>query len=132
MNSYCMRMSEMNKGVKIYDELGDEIGISKVTAKQAVMQTASSRLLLAFPIITFPGFFMFTLEKLKLVPKAKPLRVATEIGVVAFSLWIALPISVSLFPQKGEILARDVEQEFQQLKNKNGELIERYYYNKGL
>ena len=37
LNSYCMRMSEMNKGVKIYDELGDEIGISKVTAKQAVM-----------------------------------------------------------------------------------------------
>ena len=37
LNSFCMRMGEMNKGIKIYDELGEEMGISKVAAKSAVV-----------------------------------------------------------------------------------------------
>jgi hypothetical protein len=36
LNSLCMRMGEMDKGIKIYDEDGNEIGVSKACAKKAV------------------------------------------------------------------------------------------------
>lgn len=36
LNSLCMRMGEMEKGIKIYDEDGNERGVSKACAKKAV------------------------------------------------------------------------------------------------
>jgi len=36
LNSLCMRMGEMERGIKIYDEEGEEMGISKASAKKAV------------------------------------------------------------------------------------------------
>ena len=132
LNSYCMRMGEMRRGIKVFDELGDEIGISKVCAKEAVVQTASSRIALAFPIIMLPGVGMYSLDRMKLIPRNKALRTIQELSVVGLALWVALPLSVSLFPQKGEILAEKLEDEFKGLKSKNGEVIERYTYNKGL
>jgi hypothetical protein len=36
LNSLCMRMGEMDKGIKICDEEGNDIGISKNCAKVAV------------------------------------------------------------------------------------------------
>ncbi len=32
LNSYCMRMGEMSRGIKIQDEHGEEMGISKMSA----------------------------------------------------------------------------------------------------
>lgn len=41
LNSYCMRMGEMEKGIIVYDEeTGEEMGISKVAARKAVLDTA--------------------------------------------------------------------------------------------
>lgn len=38
LNTYCMRMGEMDKGIKIYDEIsGEEMGISKECARAAVL-----------------------------------------------------------------------------------------------
>ena len=37
LNSYCMRMGEMSRGIKIQDENGEEIGISKKCAEVAVL-----------------------------------------------------------------------------------------------
>ena len=38
LNSYCMRMGEMDKGIKIYDEVTDEeMGVSKECARTAVI-----------------------------------------------------------------------------------------------
>ena len=37
LNTYCMRMGEMNRGIKIYDEQGECMGVSKECAKKAVI-----------------------------------------------------------------------------------------------
>lgn len=37
LNTYCMRMGEMNRGIKIYDEEGECMGISKECARKAVL-----------------------------------------------------------------------------------------------
>ena len=109
LNSYCMRRGEMKKGIKIYDELGEEMGISKISAKKAVLQTASSRIVLSFPIFMIPGIGMAALDRLGMIPRSRALRIAVELSLIGFSLWIALPLSVALFPQKGEISSNQLE-----------------------
>ena len=37
LNTYCMRMGEMERGIKIYDEQGEYMGISKDCARKAVL-----------------------------------------------------------------------------------------------
>jgi hypothetical protein len=67
-----------------------------------------------------------------LIPKSRGPKTILELGVIAFSLWIALPISVSLFPQRGEIKASEIEAEFRDIKNGKGKIVDTFYYNKGL
>jgi len=132
LNSYCMRMGEMSRGIKIQDEEGNEMGISKKSAEKAVIQTSLSRMVLSGPIFIIPGLSMFLLDKFGMMPKSKAPRTVLEIGVITLSLWIALPMSVALFPQRGEINAKEIEPEFATRTNSKGDLIEKYYYNKGL
>jgi hypothetical protein len=87
LNSLCMRMSEMERGIKVYDEYNEEMGISKVCAKKAVLQTASSRLLLSMPTFVIPGVLMFLIDKAGMMPKSKAPRTVLELLVVAFALW---------------------------------------------
>jgi hypothetical protein len=120
LNTYCMRMGEMKRGIKIFDEMGDEIGISKVTAKSAVLQTSGSRLIMSFPTFFIPGASMLIFDKMGLIPKAKGPRTCLEVAVIAVALSLACPLSVSLFPSTGVINANEVEPEFRQLKNSRG------------
>lgn len=132
LNTYCMRMGETKRGIKIYDEEGECRGISQECARKAVLQTSFSRMALSFPIFILPGVSMALLDRFGMIPKARIPKTALELGVIAFSLWIALPISVSLFPPRGEVKNTEIEQEFREVRNSHGKLIERYYYNKGL
>ena len=75
---------------------------------------------------------MFLIDKVGLMPVAKIPRTILDIVVIAFAVGNALPLSVSLFPQRGEIGASKLEPEFRQLTNSKGQHIEKYYYNKGL
>jgi len=132
LNSYCMRMGEMSRGIKIQDEFGEEMGISKKCAEKAVLQTSLSRMILSAPTFIIPGVSMFVLDSLGLIPKSKGPRTVLELVVISGALYLALPVSVSLFPPRGEINANEIEPEFAQRTNSKGQLIQRYYYNKGL
>ena len=110
LNSYCMRMGEMERGIKVFDEAsGEEMGISKNAARKAVIQTASSRIVLSFPTFCIPGVAMAVLDRLGMIPKARVPKTILDIGVIGVALYIALPFSVSLFPQKGTINAELME-----------------------
>jgi hypothetical protein len=37
LNTYCMRMGEMSRGIKIYDDNNECMGISKKCAEKAVI-----------------------------------------------------------------------------------------------
>lgn len=132
LNTYCMRMGEMSRGIKIYDEHGEAMGISKKCAEKAVVQTSFSRMALSFPIFILPGVSMAILDRLRLIPRSRAPKTILELAVISFSLWIALPLSVSLFPPKGELKATEIEAEFHNMKNSRGEVVNSFYYNKGL
>ncbi len=132
LNSYCMRMSEMNRGIKVFDEDGKERGVSKLAAMRAVMETAQSRIILAMPTFLIPAMITTVLEKARLLPKRGAARTVADITILAFALWHAIPIAVAVFPQTSEINSSALEEEFRAIKNGRGETVDRFFYNKGL
>ncbi len=75
---------------------------------------------MSLPTFTIPGIAMFMLDKGGMIPKARIPKTALELLVVSFALWTAPPLSCSLFPQKGEISAMEIEEEFRGKRNSNG------------
>jgi hypothetical protein len=69
-------------------------------------------MVLSGPVFMIPGISMFFLDKAGLIPKSKGPKTVLDLTVVGLSLWVALPLSVSLFPQRGEIKASEIEAEF--------------------
>ena len=72
-NNWFMRSAEMGRGISMPDpDTGAEIGKSKIAAKTAVMQTASSRIFMALPI-ALPAFALIAMERMKIYPRNKVL-----------------------------------------------------------
>ena len=132
-NNWCMRMVEMERGIELCDpDTGEAIGKSPKCAKAAVMQTASSRILMAMPV-ALPAFALLAIEKVGLMPKSPFLSVPLQVALICGQLTFAVPLSMGAFPQIATIKASDLEPEFQGLKSKvKGELITEFKYNKGL
>jgi len=83
VNNLCMRMVELEKGIELQDpDTGENLGKSKLCAKSAVMQTASSRILLALPI-SIPAMMLVGLERFGAVPRNKHLALALQITLIA-------------------------------------------------
>jgi hypothetical protein len=55
-----------------------------------------------------------------------------ELGLCAISLGVALPMSVALFQQRGMITKDEIEENLREFKNEQGELVQEFYFNKGL
>jgi hypothetical protein len=55
-----------------------------------------------------------------------------ELGLCAISLGVALPMSVALFQQRGMITKDEIEETMREFKNEQGELVQEFYFNKGL
>lgn len=76
------------------------------------MQTAFSRTILPIPIFAVPGVFFYMLDKKGMMPKSRAVDVLLQVSVLTVALWVALPLSVALFPAQGQLKAEEVEPEF--------------------
>lgn len=47
-NAYVSRSNELQNGIMLYDEKGNDVGLSKKAATQAINQTAFTRMMIAF------------------------------------------------------------------------------------
>lgn len=132
-NNWFMRQVEMERGIELCDpDTKEPIGKSPKCAKQAVLQTASSRIFLAMPV-ALPAFALMAIEKVGMMPKHPALAVPLQVGLICAQLMFAVPMSMAAFPQIATIQAKDLEPEFQGLRSKvKGELITEFKYNKGL
>ena len=83
-------------------------GKSIISAKKAVLQTATSRIFLVLTIFVPPAILL-VLEKYKLMPKSKPLGQVLNISLLVFELYFAVPLGLALFPQYGALKASELE-----------------------
>ena len=104
-NTSVMRMKELESGIMVKDDkTGEEIGMSKVAAQEAILNTCKSRMSFIVPIFFVPFFYNMALKSVRLLPKAHtPLAVAVEAGGIALGLYLAMPLNCALYPQNSTI-----------------------------
>lgn len=112
LNAWFMRQSELKKGVSVLDpETHESYGLSKVCAYQAVMQTSISRIFLNITAF-IPPFALFWIEKMRLMPKNGYVKGGLEFSLLAFELYLCVPVGIALYPRYGKIEASELEPEF--------------------
>lgn len=132
-NILFTRSQEIQQGVSIFDESGNEVGVSKTAAFIGIKKTIISRGLgLPLPVILLPGIFMTTLEKSGVVAGKPKLKLALELSCITVCLAGALPATLAMFPQKLPLSVGELELEFHDLSTKDGRKIDTVYVNKGL
>lgn len=132
INCMLMRSNEMKEGISLVDQEGNTRGQSKIIGKKAVSQTALTRTILPVPPLLIPTLTFYLLEKKSMIPKNRAAKLILESTVLFYSMWLAVPLAVSLFPQKGEASVEDLEEEFHNLTDSHGNKVSMLYYNKGL
>ena len=79
-----------------------------------------------------PAVCMFGLEKIRAVPSGKLARLTLDMSLVFLNCYLAVPLSVAMFPKYGSIKSEDLEPEFQNVIGRNGQKIKDFLYNKGM
>lgn len=122
LNAFCMRKTELSKGIDVLDEDGKTYGKSKVCAKKAVFQTALSRYVLAIPIF-LPPMCLYLVERANFMPRNFYARTFVEVFFISLELYVAVPLGIAIYPQVGRMKAEDLEEEFRNIKNEKGHII---------
>ena len=109
VNAVVMRSWELQRGVRVFDEQDRTLGYSRKAAWQAVMQTAYSRIFLAFQTVFLPGIVIGLMNNRGLMPRGIMLRSVSELSILAAMMYVGLPASIAMFSQKGRITGNMLE-----------------------
>ncbi|XP_042646229.1 sideroflexin-4 isoform X2 [Tyto alba] len=105
-----VRSPEFENGIEVMDRNGKVVGVSQKAGEKAVKETALSRAVLFGTAFFLPAVITYFLERKKF---AKTPRALASVRMFAFTSVLAgmLPVSLSMFPQCGEIKRADLEPE---------------------
>ena len=132
MNAYFMRQTEIKKGIDVCDKnTGKSYGKSKICANTAVLQTSISRIALVLTIFV-PPIFLIAMERARIMPKNRVGKFSIELSVLCLELYFAVPLGLAFYPRQGTVAAKDIEPEFSEVKDDQGNLITEFVFNKGL
>ncbi|XP_078488348.1 sideroflexin-5-like [Ciona intestinalis] len=126
-NVVLMRHSELNTGIEVTDSNNQVVGVSKLAAKKALVETAMTRAFLPAPILLIPPVVMTMLERTKWFPRYPRFNLPMQAFLVTASFGLALPLAIALFPQKSKISVNKLEQD---IRDKTSDKV--LFYNKGL
>lgn len=87
------------------------MGTSKLCAKEAVINTAISRIFLNVTIF-LPPIFLVAIEKVGCMPGNFYLKTGLEAVLIAGELYLAVPTGIAMFPANATIKADKLEDEF--------------------
>jgi hypothetical protein len=136
LNCYIIRSPEIDTGVPLVNENGEDVLPGKTSKKAAtygVNSTTASRALLQAPVYFLPPVLMASIPVFKnLVARNPSMTVPLTTCLVLTSFGLGLPATVAIFPQMAEIDVKDCEEEFQGLIDSSGKPYKKFYYNKGL
>lgn len=137
VNISCMRWKEIKDGIGIY--ISDpstgtrtHIGDSSIAGTRAVSMTAASRVLTNIPTLILPPLALRALQRAKIIPTSGPLTRAVDLAMIGTSLLIFLPPAIATFPQVATANPKSLESKFHNLRDQNGNPIEKVEFNKGL
>lgn len=142
LNVFLMRSDEIRKGIDVFpvlsaseksekeksNEATPSLGRSKKAATLAVGETALSRVFNSTPIMVLPPLILVRLQNTDWL-KARPRMVLpVNLGLILTTSIFALPLALGAFPQRQEIQAGKLEEEFRERGGEGG-MVE---FNRGL
>ncbi|NWX01717.1 SFXN4 protein, partial [Caloenas nicobarica] len=121
-----VRSPEFENGIEVMDRNGKVVGVSQKAGEKAVKETALSRAALFGTTFFLPAVLMHFVERAKF---AKTPRALASVRMFMFTSVLAgmLPVSLSMFPQCGEIKRADLEPEIQSATEEM-----ELFYNRGI
>ncbi|KAM6415781.1 sideroflexin-4 [Rhynochetos jubatus] len=120
------RSPEFENGIEVMDKNGKVVGVSLKAGEKAVKETAVSRAVLFGTTFFLPPVLMHFVERAKIVKTPQALTLTRTLMVMSVLAGM-LPVSLSMFPQCGEIKRADLEPEIQS-STEETEL----FYNRGV
>ncbi|NWS77612.1 SFXN4 protein, partial [Crotophaga sulcirostris] len=105
-----VRSPEFEHGIEVMDRNGKVVGVSRKAGEKAVKETALSRGVLFGTTFFLPAVLTHFVQRAKLVKTSRSLA-AVRMLLVTSVLAGMLPVSLSMFPQCGEIKRADLEPE---------------------
>ncbi|KAF6208912.1 hypothetical protein GE061_014654 [Apolygus lucorum] len=135
VNIPAMRKTELQDGIKVFDENNNLIGQSKIAAKEATISVVISRIIMAAPSMAITPIVMNSMENKGIFKKSRFIAPLTGIGLTGLILTFATPLACALFAQNAPIEVSKLEPEIQEkvnskLHSKTSKQV--LYYNKGL
>lgn len=107
-NVGLMRAKELVDGIPVFLR-GELVGNSKQAAKQAILQTAISRIVLPIPILALPPPVLALCYTIPAIKASKQLRLLAELAVLVCGIWVGLPCAVGIFPQTSSMDVNKLE-----------------------
>eukprot|EP00053_Salpingoeca_punica_P004891 m.51520 g.51520 ORF g.51520 m.51520 type:complete len:329 (-) comp12997_c0_seq1:463-1449(-) len=132
VNLLCIRYPELVEGVRVYDQNGKDRGMSKEAGRDALFKCSLARVIWTVPGMLIPPVIMAALDRFKAVRSSPRLRMVSEIGVIALTIWAVLPFAIAVFPQRDSLPTSRLEPELRNLQTDDGKPVERVWFNKGI
>ncbi|KAI0465330.1 putative alpha-isopropylmalate carrier [Komagataella kurtzmanii] len=132
VNVFLMRGEEIKKGISVFDQDGNDVGLSKKAAFYAVGETAASRVINATPIMVIPPLILVKLQKGFLKGKGVGIQTFTNIGLICATSLIVLPFALAVFPQRQQIHVSKLETKFHNLTDSRGNKLDTVEFNRGI
>ncbi|XP_075162034.1 sideroflexin 2 [Haematobia irritans] len=137
VNIPLMRQNEIINGIDVKDENGNIVGKSRTAAVKGISQVVISRISMAAPGMLILPFVMERIEKFDLYKRIKWINAPLQTALVGCFLLFMVPTACSLFPQICSLntsTIKRLEPEFyeEMVKNTNGNVPAKVYFNKGL
>ncbi|XP_047468636.1 sideroflexin-2-like [Penaeus chinensis] len=137
INIPLMRQNEIQKGITVCDDKGNELGESKLAAVKGITQVVVSRIIMAAPGMTILPLVMERLEKQAWLRRNPRLNAPFQTLTCGLILTFMTPTACSLFNQKCSLststLSKYEPEVYAAMQNKcEGKVPETVYFNKGL
>ncbi|KAK2530671.1 Sfxn4 [Columba guinea] len=121
-----VRSPEFENGIEVMDRNGKVVGVSQKAGEKAVKETALSRAALFGTTFFLPAVLMHFVERAKFAKTPRALA-SMRMFMITSVLAGMLPVSLSMFPQCGEIKRADLEPEIQSATEET-----ELFYNRGI
>ncbi|KAM9232758.1 sideroflexin-4 isoform 2-T2 [Leptosomus discolor] len=121
-----VRSPEFENGIEVMDRNGKVVGMSQKAGEKAIKETAWSRAVLFGTTSFLPALLMHFVERAKFAKSPRALT-SVRLFVITSVLTGMLPVSLSMFPQCGEIKRADLEPEIQSATEET-----ELFYNRGI
>ncbi|XP_074963388.1 sideroflexin-4 [Phalacrocorax aristotelis] len=121
-----VRSPEFENGIEVMDRNGKVVGLSQKAGEKAVKETALSRAVLFGTTFFLPAVLTHFVQRAKV---AKTPRALASVRMLMITSVLAgmLPVSLSMFPQCGEIKRADLEPEILSSTEET-----KLFYNRGI